>query len=450
MHPGEPDVSVTVPGFSNERLYVHPKHPSLCSPGDIECAVTSYVLTGDELLATKECQGWVFVSFKGSKKTTTGWVPTRRLPEHYADGFGQPARAHIDIAGGGAAREPTLSANPACAEAQATLNQGLKDPEHFAYGQLASAAENPVEPAELPGGRNKQFGFWSITLGDARIRGHAVKVLSYESGGTCHDGSVELWTSDLKTRIPVKGSNADTIGSEENPDNEDAGYTGEGLVRLAGAPYFEHIGRSAHKIRLFGFRADLSVYPACELVLVAPPRERVRRAPEPTVCNALLDGKVSGAPMVDIEPFPLSKEALTADAKGDFLPGGGPFRMIATGRIDIDNHGQPDEVGIVEFAEDSGAGCGHEYRAWWPVKLNTDGMPAAGSAFNQQAAKVAGTDNDSRVFTFRGATYFENRSRPEADGVPTHEVWKFTPAGAVQACVFEAAQYDAVDIAKKP
>jgi hypothetical protein len=154
-------------------------------------------------------------------------------------------------------------------------------------------------------------------------------------------------------------------------------------------------------------------------------RENIRSATDSALCQAVRAGKVSGAPIEDFEPVELSPHQ----------------RLVGRGRFDVDNDGTLDDVGIVDYGEDSGAGCGHEYRASWPVKLDANGMPAIAAAFNEKANNIAGSDDESRVFIFRGTTYFERRSRPAVDGVPVHEVWKLTTSAPLQACVFDVVAY---------
>lgn len=276
---------------------------------------------------------------------------------------------------------PTKSAIPACAEALATLNQALSKGEDAGASDLQSAIQNEKNMTELPHNIGFDAGAWGASIGDAQIKGRAVRVVRYETGGSCHDGNMELWTPDFAHRFPVSGS---------NPDSEPTGYSSEELVQLHGEPYFAHSARSG-TITLYAFEPDLSAYPVCAITPLLPAKETIKSAADPVVCNAVLENKVIGAPIDDIEPSPLG--ASYSDGNGTSL------RLVGRGRVDIDNDGHPDDVGIVEYSDDSGAGCGHEYRAWWPIKLDPDGTPAVGAP------------------------------------------------GAVQACVFNA-RYDVVDLPK--
>jgi hypothetical protein len=416
QNPGQPTRDAFVSGFPGERLYLHPQHPVLCRDGSGGCAPAAYVVAGDRLLVTASCDGWSLAAFKGPKKT--GWVATRRLEEAETPHF------KFDVP---ADEGPTKSVIPACAEAQATLNQALSKGEGRGASGLPNAIQNEKNVTELPNniGSDDLAPGREASIGDAQIKGRPVKVIRYDTGGSCHDGNMELWTPDLAHRFPVSGS---------NPDGEPTGYSSDDLVQLHGEPYFAHSTRSG-TITLYAFEQDLSTYPVCVIAPLLPAKETIKSAPDPAVCNAVLENKVVGAPIDDIEPSPLGASYYHGD--------GTSLQLVGRGRVDIDNDGHPDDVGIVEYSDDSGAGCGHEYRAWWPIKLNADGTPAIGAPVNEQAEKVAGDHHDSRLFTFRGATYYERRSRSADEGIPEHDVWKFTPGGAVQACVFNA-RYEVV------
>lgn len=429
-NPPVPDIEVRVPGFPGERLYLHPKHPRLCKPGEPGCESAAYVLTGDELLSTSNCEGWALATFKGAQQTTTGWIPTRRLPEHYEELYIVQLRARGQDAN--PAEVPTPSTNAACIAAQTRLNDAITEGDAYLPQALPAATDNKHEVDELPGGRNShQRLFWSATKSDARIEGHPLTVFSFENGGTCHQGNVELWTPDLKRRIPVKGSNVD-------PEHEewDTGYSSESLVQLAGRAYLAHISRS-HNVTLYGFDDQLTAYPACELKLEPPAHERIRSAIDPAMCRAVLAEQVSGLRIEDVDPIPVANDPFSPE-------------IIARGKVDVDNDGTPDNVAIIQLSEDGGGGCGHEYRSQWPVKVGGNGMPSPATPFNEQSAKIAGQHHESRLFTYHGATYLERRSLPNDDGVLEHDVWKFTPNGAVQACLFQAAEYHALDVTREP
>jgi hypothetical protein len=68
-------------------------------------------------------------------------------------------------------------------------------------------------------------------------------------------------------------------------------------------------------------------------------------------------------------------------------------------------------------------------------------MPAADAPFNQKVRDIAGDNDESRLFIFRGTTYYERRSRAGLDGIPVHEVWKLTTSAPVRECVFNAVTY---------
>ena len=221
----------------------------------------------------------------------------------------------------------------------------------------------------------------------------------------------------------------------------------QALVQLQGKPFFAEFDLRSRNIRLYGFDERLAPFLACKISMGTPRRESIRSATDRDLCEAVLAGRVSGAPIDDIERTELPPEALRIASDKTSFGGGGRHSLVGRGRLDVDNDGAPDDVGIVEYDDASGAGCGHDYRESWPVKLNPDGMPAAGLPFNYEARKVVGGDDESRLFIFRGTTYYERRSLPTIDGIPEHEVWKFTPSGPVPACVFNAVTYAVSEIA---
>jgi hypothetical protein len=123
--------------------------------------------------------------------------------------------------------------------------------------------------------------------------------------------------------------------------------------------------------------------------------------------------------------------------------------MVGRGRIDIDNDGKLDSVGMVTHDEDSGAGCGHEFHTTWAIKLGADGNPAQNSAFNRKTLEgIGGDDDDVRIFRFDGTTYFEYRSGETADGLPSHEVSRYSATGATKICKFVPVCYRASDSPK--
>lgn len=424
-----PSHVVTVPGFPAERLYIHPTHPGLCSRADDHrCDSSAYVISGDRLTVTESCANWSFVSFDGKRKVT-GWVATGHLPR-------------IDLPGE-TLPEPQLaetvakSTHPACLEAETLMNQGLVT----GHGHLPSALTGTKSLAELPPGVGPGGQTWSGSESDVRIQGRALKAVGYGSGGTCNDNSLELWTPDFKKRITVVSSNVDGA--------DDGGYSSETLVRLADRPYFAHIARSDRSVTLIGFDKNLSSNAVCRVTVFPTRRELVKSAADPAVCQAVLASHIEGAPMEDIEPFDLSPEALQLgdggiNRLGDTLAG--PLRVVSRGRLDIENKGSMEVVAMLHFENGvSTAGCGHDVDTSVPIILDADGMPAPKSEFNRRVLENAGAGQDTRLFRFRGSTYYETRSHLDADGDVTHNVWKFTTSGRMKICEFIPVRYRASD-----
>jgi hypothetical protein len=385
------------------------------------------VISGDQLTVSESCANWSFVIFAG-KKRVTGWVATGRLPR-------------IDLPEGTVA-EPQLaetvakSTHPACLEAESLMNQGLLTRPR----DLPSALVDKKSLSELPPGVGPGGPTWSISESEVRIHGRALKAVEYGSGGTCNDNSLELWTPDFKERIAVIGSNVDGA--------DDGGYSADTLVKLSKQTYFAHSTRSDRSVTLIGFSKDLSSKAICRVIELPTRHEVVKSATDPAVCDAVLANHIQGAPMDDIEPFDLSPEALQLgeDSLEHFSNIRGPLRVVARGRLDIENNGSLNNIAMLHFENGvSSAGCGHDVDTSVPIVVNADGMPSPKSKFNQRIFEDAGAGEDTRLFRFHGSTYYETRSHLGADGDVTHNVWKFTTEGRAKICEFIPVQYRAKD-----
>ena len=60
--------------------------------------------------------------------------------------------------------------------------------------------------------------------------------------------------------------------------------------------------------------------------------------------------------------------------------------------------------------------------------------------------RCRGSDNDAQILQIHGTTYPEYRSLKNADGLPLHEVWKYTASGGAKVCKFVPVRYRAVDV----
>jgi hypothetical protein len=426
-NPPVPAYVVTVPGFPSERLYIHPIHPGLCSRADnSRCKSNAYVISGDRLTVSESCANWSFAEFDGKKKVS-GWVASGHLPR-------------IDLPEGAVAK-PRLaesvakSTHSACLDAETLMNQALLN----GHGDLPTGVGDKQPLSELPAGVGPGGQTWNGSVSEVQIHGRTLKAVSYGSGGTCHDDSMELWTPDFKTRVNVVGSNMDGA--------EDGGYTSETLVRLSEQLYFAHITRSG-SMTLISFDKNLSSKAICQVAALPTRHEIIKAAADPEVCNAVLGNHIEGAPIEDIEPFELSPEALRLGEGGieRFVNTRG-LQVVSRGHVDIENNGSAEDVAMVNFRNGvDTAGCGHDVDTSVPIILNADGMPAPKSTFNRKIFEDAGAGEDTRLFRFRGMTYYETRSHLDADGDITHNVWKFTTAGRGKICEFIPVQYRATDV----
>jgi hypothetical protein len=423
LKPGKPSRVVTVPGFPAERLYIQRKYPGICTGGDDHrCRAGAYVISGDRLSVSENCANWSYVEYLG-ERTVSGWVASSRLPESDA----QPTRL---------AESVVQSAHPACFEAETLLTEELQKGQG---GALPSALQNKTTdesfpPTVTPVGGDNGGAEW-----DGLVQGQRLKAIAYSLGGTCSIGFLELWKRNFSERISLPGSNVD--------DQQNAWASDDDLVRLGGRTYFVHSIRG-RSFKVASFDKHLATSAMCKIEQYPTQHEVIQFAADQELCDAVATGRIEGAPITDISPIDVWESTLqeSVDSKEPIfgLPN---LKMIGRGRVDIDNDGTLDDVGIVVYDEASGAGCGHEFHTMWPVKLNADGTPVPHSAFNKLTLNSAdGNDNDARIFAFNGVFYVEYRSRKDADGLPKHEVWKYTRTGATKMCALVPVRYRAVDI----
>ena len=67
------------------RIYLYPKHPSLCESADAEgCGAKAYVVPKDLVAVSSTCGSWAYVQYIGKKLISYGWIKTSEL--------GQPLR----------------------------------------------------------------------------------------------------------------------------------------------------------------------------------------------------------------------------------------------------------------------------------------------------------------------------------------------------------------------
>lgn len=368
------------------------------------------------------------MTFSGKKSTTSGWVAPR---------FNSSQNPSANLPA--VAENPSKPLIPACAEAETRLNNWLNQSEP-GPNMLPSALTNSTQTDKLPSrsaGNSAGPDITGITVSDAHIASTSLKAVGYGAGGTCHDDFLELWDSHYKNQISIPTAGTDASNSPVDPGDA-TGYSSEDLVILRGAPYFAHITRSVGIVKLYGFNKDLSAYPVCEVVRVSSDKEYVKTSVDGVLCDAVLKGQVDDGGLHDIEPVELTEEAVKGATGDDDFDR--PVTMIAKGLADPENDGKLHAVGMVNHHDDSGAGCGHEYNSEWPIILDSDGLPTK-DPVNKIAFEHAGDDNSSRLFRFHGATYFETKSQEDADGTPTHEVWKLTADGATKMCSFNPMKY---------
>ena len=442
ISPPIPTKPTTVPGFHAERLYLHSKHPGLClNTEDQSCKANGYVVTGDKVTASENCQGWTYVRFDGPKTTATGWVASRRLnPLSDSD--------PLSTAESSTSPPKLTSKYPACIEARQLLTASLLK-EAPSPSLLPTATVPTKQPNKLPkdvsgdeDGTSKYEQVEPVTA--VQIQGQSLKVISGTGYGTCYWTQLELWNNNLTERVPIPGSNADAELGD--------GYSTEDIVKLSGKPYFAHIDRQQNT-SLASFDKNLHTTPMCKIIRVSAQQSTIKSAADPTLCAAIVAGKIVASAVDDIEPYDLTSESFHIDRKDpethqdaiDYL-GYRTLRVVGRGHFDIDNDGQQDEVGIVSFEKgNESAGCGHDAQTDIPIKLNPDGTPVSNSPFNLAMVQKASAGSDSRLFSFRDKTYMEVHPRETADGPPINIVYELSPQGPKQMCEIIPVQYEVVD-----
>jgi hypothetical protein len=89
-----------VTGFAGQRLPIRPQHPRQCTD-ESTCTGKAYLVAGDLVRSAPACDGWSYVSFTGSSRTTSGWVASWRLARAEPDSVTATAsrkrfRAHLE------------------------------------------------------------------------------------------------------------------------------------------------------------------------------------------------------------------------------------------------------------------------------------------------------------------------------------------------------------------
>ena len=430
-NPPQPTNPAKIAGFPGDRVYIHPRHPQLCTDAsDQSCKAHAYVIVGDTVKVSPDCNGWTFIEFDG-KRTTTGWVTSVR--------FDNDAANHGDHARPAFAESVAQSTHPACLEVERVFNASLRGPSASTRTIMPSVLGGTTEMEKLPEGVAADAD-GSVAVADTNIQGHALKAVTYRVGGTCHDDYLELWDPAFRKRVGVAESNID---SGQGPQD----YAEEDLVKLAGQTYFMHSTRTGGLV-LVGFDKDLNSQALCSVAMMPLKHEALKSAADRDLCEAVQAGTVAAAPLEDVAPYDVEPEALHLDAHGkellDNMSGG--FQVTARGHLDIDNDGKPEDIGMLAFGngKDS-AGCGHDVDTAVPIKLDPDGAPAASSAFNQKMIESAGAGEDTHLLVFRGRIYFETRSHLTSDAAGSHDVWELSANGRKNMCEFLPIQYRAVD-----
>lgn len=423
--PSPPTKQVVLAGMPQARLYIHPKHPALCSGPDADdCKPKAYVLTGDPILVGESCGGWVYISFQGKRIQTLGWVESTL----YASSL-----------------PPAPPLNAACQEAAKLFNQWINTPEPS--GTIIPTARSNIQKADvLPEGTGGGAGpnVWSIEIADAHVGDKPIKTVSYGAGGTCHDNFTELWDPVFKKQIRIPTNWTSEENSSDDP-GDSTGYSSEDLVQLRGKAFFMHLPRSTNYAKLWALAPDMTASAMCEVARFPGERETVTYSVDNVLCEAVAQGQVKDVGLSEIQPAEIpsaTKKTLGLESFGL----ADNVSVVALGKADLYNTGKAESVGMLQYGRDDGAGCGHSVGYAWPELMNAQGEPLR-AADRDLAFEHVG--NRSRLITFRGVTYIDTRtddSDNSTDALPMHEVWKLTSTGPTKMCRLNPVEYRAIPV----
>lgn len=416
-----------VTGAPGERLYLHLEFPGTAA-GSSASGSSGYLVSGDRVAAGDACGTWTSILYQGKKRAYVGWVESARLAE-VPDGAPTPASA---------VSNPPKPLPPACAEAARKLDDWLTRPEASRI-IFPSALTDSVSVDKFPEGIDSESaGFaWSIEIADAHIHGKLIKAVSYASGGTCHDQSLELWDPALKAQILIPTGRTDPDTNYPTDPGDATGYSSEELAELRGNPYFVHIPRSVDHVKLYRITPELKAIPACEIERVPAEKETLSSAADPQLCAAVLRGDVEDAGLEAKAPSPLDEET-SVRLLSRFAFGGREVSIVAMGKADPHNDGALHRVAMLDFQYSDGAGCGHDRSYQWPAILDDHEQPTQSVDDDSAFPHAGGT---SRLIKYNGVTYFDTRTDDPMDGLPSHEVWKLSQRSAIQMCKFIPVRY---------
>jgi hypothetical protein len=157
--------------------------------------------------------------------------------------------------------------------------------------------------------------------------------------------------------------------------------------------------------------------------------EHVDDAVDPKLCDAALKGAVEDVGLRDVTRYPILVEA----GGLEYVPARFP-EVLAEGNADLLNDGRPRHIALLSldwfFRE-------FEYHTEWPVILGSNGEPDASEPLRGKLFEAAGQHNHVRLFRLHGVIYVENQPTADSDG-SMHEVWRYSPDGAVKVCSYSS------------
>lgn len=420
-----------VTGAPKERLELRSHHPEDSRKAEQSKADNGYLLTGDKVDSVTTCDGFTFVRFHGPKRVSTGWVEEARIRATGPALGTLPSNATSLCK----AAEDTLSRDTQLASPPTTaLDDGVLSVVHLERGWNGS----PTRAAHVS------------------VDGRPMVAIVVDSGGTSHDTSVYVLSSDLKHLLsPADRDDRDV----ENHGDDSWGFgVSEELVTVLGRPMVLSwdSGDGDAPAHLSLIDRDGDIVPTCEIKMEVRKEREIASSTEDGVCHAILAGRQVPVPMHS----PLSGESLvlsnvpkkyrsepdsvasmaapdtTLHYHNNERASEVKFSLVSTGTVDLDNSGNSRRVGLVSFFDGDSTASDGTYRdiQALPVYLDKHGVADLSADANHKLADALPHGmRAGRLVTLDGATYLELSYE---ENRPSSEVWKINPGGALKVCEF--------------
>jgi len=175
---------------------------------------------------------------------------------------------------------------------------------------------------------------------------------------------------------------------------------------------------------------DLKVVPVCEIAAVDIEHDEVlNNATDRPVCEAAMRGEVKSILLKDIIPYGQSLPPLDE----------GEVAIVGIGQADLENTGKNERIGWAYNDAFFSGGVGPGRTSQFPVILDGDGLINSARDLSKRAASHSGQFSVSRLFRYKGSTYFEVHWAGSSDE-HDHEIWRFSENGDTRVCEFSSGK----------